>query len=47
MEEEDIICTYDVSYIYGEEGNSMGYAVVDGMPELYPEENVTFCYEQC
>lgn len=46
MEEEELICTYDESYIYDDEGNSTEYDIVDDLLELYLEDNVTFYYEQ-
>lgn len=46
MEEEELLCTYDDTYIYDDEGYSIEYAIVDGLLELYLEDNMTFYYEQ-
>lgn len=46
MEEEELLCTYDETYIYDDEGYSIEYAIVDGLLELYMEDNMTFYYEE-
>lgn len=46
MEEDELICSYDESHIYDDEGNAAEYAIVDNLLELYLEDNVTFYYEQ-
>ena len=46
MEEEELLCTYDGTYIYDDEGYSIEYAIVDGLLELYMEDNMTFYFEE-
>ena len=46
MEGEELICTYDDSCIYDEDGYAIEYAIVDGLLELYMEGNTIFYYEE-
>ena len=46
MEEEEFICTYDDTCIYDEDGYATEYAIVDGLLELYMEDNMTFYFEE-
>lgn len=46
MEEEEFICTYDDTCIYDEDGYATEYAIVDGLLELYLEDNMIFYYEE-
>lgn len=46
MEGDELICTYDDSYIYDEDGYAIEYAIVDGLLELYMDGNMTFYYEE-
>ena len=46
MEEEELLCTYDDEYIYDEDGYEVSYAIVDGLLELYMEDNMTFYFEE-
>ena len=45
MEGEELLCTYDDTYIYDAEGYSIEYAIVGGLLELYMEDNMIFYFE--